>query len=513
MMVRKLLCALLPLSAAGKLPNIFLVVVDDLGWNDVPWHNQDIQAPFIGSLQSSGVALGDYHLYKVCSPSRASLMSGRYPNRAGMHDFIGHNAPEAVSSKYAFIPETLKEVGYETHMVGKWHLGYYDWSYVPTGRGFDSFFGYMGGAEDYYQHTHSGCSEQPTGPGYPMLDLAITFPNQTIVSQPQFKGVYANEVWVPYTQNLLAQHPKHKPLFLYLSIQHVHEPLQVPDSFTDPYASLAATLPETRITLMGMVSAMDAALRDVVSSFKEHGLWDDTLMIFSTDNGGHLGMAGNNYPLRGGKFTFWEGGNRGIGFVHSENTELLPKSLWGTTYDGLFHVADWYATICEIAGAEKPATAFDSVSQWQGLRSVASSPARTEIVHETVLKDGNITVGKIRSGKWNMYFGNPGQDKYNGWHYPNGTVEDALDACGEGKACLFDMDSDVTEHHDVAAENPDVVRELFEKLLAEAACPDGDGMCTLDSYEGANSACDAFDVYGAYGPWRDIQPSPTLMHI
>merc|ERR1719277_1171322 len=106
-------CMLLPLVArAGELPNIFLVVVDDLGWNDMPWHNKDVIAPFIGSLQASGIALSDYHLYKVCSPTRASLMSGRYPNRAGMRDFIGHNAPEAVSSKFAFLPETLKEAGY-----------------------------------------------------------------------------------------------------------------------------------------------------------------------------------------------------------------------------------------------------------------------------------------------------------------------------------------------------------------------------------------------------------------
>lgn len=433
-------------------------------------------------------------------------MSGRYPNRAGLHGFIGHNAAEAVSSKYTFLSETLSQGGYASHMVGKWHLGYWDWQYVPTGRGFESFFGYMGGAEDYYQHTHPGCSQQPTGPGYPELDLAITFPNRTIKSQPQFRDIYANDVWVPYTQRLLANHPKDTPLFLFLPIQQVHEPLQVPESFVKPYGPLASKLPKDRITFMGMVSALDAAISAVVDSFKENGLWDDTLMIFSTDNGGNLGAGGNNYPLRGGKFTFWEGGNRGIGFLHSASEELLPERLRGSSYDGLFHVADWYATLCNMAGLAAPTSAIDSVSQWAALRGEASAP-RTEIVHETVLEGGNLSVGKLRSGKWNLYFGNPGE-KANGWYHPNGTVEPGPKTCDTGKACLFDLEADVTEHTDVAAEHPDVVKELFAKLLAEAECPDGQGMCELDRYSGPNSACDAFDVYGAYGPWASIAPAP-----
>lgn len=499
----------LPVIVVGKLPNIFLVVCDDLGWNDVPWHNSDVSAPFLSSLHSDSIELSDYHLYKVCSPSRASLMSGRYPNRAGLHGFIGHNTPEAISSKYTFLPETLKQAGYSAHMVGKWHLGYWDWQYVPTGRGFETFFGYMGGAEDYFQHTHSGCPNQPTGPGYPELDLSITFPNKSLISQPQFKDVYANDVWVPYTQKLLAEHPKDKALFLFWPIQHVHEPLQVPESFTEPYADLTSSLPKDRITLMGMVSALDAALNAVVDSFKENGLWDDTLMIFSTDNGGNLDMAGNNFPLRGGKFTFWEGGNRGVAFVHSASTELIPTTRRGTTYNGLFHVADWYATICEVAGLAPPVTAIDSISQWPALLSDSGAAPRTEIVHETVLKDGKISVGKLRSGKWNLYYGSPNEkhDKLNGWFHPNGTVESAPSECAVGTACLFDMETDVTEHHNVAAEHPEIVQELLAKLLAEAGCPDGEGMCDTETYSGPNDACDAFDVYGAYGPWATIGSS------
>jgi len=227
-------------------------------------------------------------------------------------------------------------------------------------------------------------------------------------------------------------------------------------------------------------------------------------MIFSTDNGGNVAQGGNNYPLRGGKYTFWEGGNRGIGFLHSIKAELIPVSLRGTTHKGLFNVADWYATICEVARLPLPIIAIDSISQWTALRSEHGSPPRKQIIHETVLENGNISVGKIRSGKWNLYVGNPGE-KFNGWYHPNGTIEPGPENCAGG-VCLFDMDSDVIERHDVAAGHPDVVATLLAKMTVEAECPDG--ICETDIYAGPIDACEAFDVYGAYGPWASITSLP-----
>jgi len=495
--------------ASTKQPHILLIVADDLGWNDVPWTNPEVVAPNLQALRQDGITLGDYHLYKVCSPTRASLMTGRYPNRAGLHDFLGHNAPEAVSANYTFISESMKEAGYATHMVGKWHLGYWDWQYIPTGRGFESFFGYMGGAEDYFNHTHTGCDAQPSGPGYASLDLARTWPNKTIKSQPQYKDIYSNEVFLPHVQQIIDDHPPSQPLFLFFPVQHVHEPLQVPERYTKPYEHLKGTLPEDRITLLGMVGAMDEIIGDVVKYMQKKGLWDNTIMIFSTDNGGNVQMAGNNYPLRGGKFTFWEGGNRGAAFIYSASESLIPKALRNKTYDGLFHVADWYATIAEVGGASLPASAIDSVSQWSALCAQGKDGyPRSEIIHETNTDaTGAITLGKIRSGKWNLYIGTPfksRQKMLNGWIRPDGSRVAGNDTCATSP-CLFDMETDVTEHYNVASEHPEIVKELLAKLTAAAVCPDS--WCELDHYTGPNDCCEAFDVYGAYGPWAKIDRS------
>jgi len=248
---------------------------------------------------------------------------------------------------------------------------------------------------------------------------------------------------------------------------------------------------------MGMVSALDDAVGSVVSELKRQDMWDNTLLIFSTDNGGNIGEQGNNYPLRGGKFSFWEGGNRGVGFVHSESTSLLPKSVRGATYNGLMHVADWYATLCEAVGATLPKSSIDSLSQWHALRTPGASSPRDEIVHDAKInKHGKLWQGKLRTGKWNLYLGFPG--KPNEWMHPNGTSDKGPQNCSKA-ACLFDLSVDPNEHQDVAKANADLVTNFTARLKEAGACPDS--FCGLDNYKGKNSLCDAFNIYGCYGPW------------
>eukprot|EP00040_Diaphanoeca_grandis_P008254 m.44565 g.44565 ORF g.44565 m.44565 type:complete len:387 (-) comp19707_c0_seq2:172-1332(-) len=386
-------------------------------------------------------------------------------------------------------------------MVGKWHLGYWDWKYIPTGRGFDSFLGYMGGSEDYYTHTHTGCDKKPKGPGYPALDLSVTYPNNTLVPQPQYRNVYALDFFVPHIEAILAAHPVSTPLFFYMPFQNVHEPLQVPANYSNLYSNLTSTLPHGRITLMGMVTALDDAVDAVVTSLKAHNMWENTLFVFSTDNGGNTKASGNNWPLRGGKFTFWEGGNRGTAFIHAESEYLLPSSLRGKVYPGMMHVADWFATLCEAANnTTTPPSAIDSISQWTALRTPGAVAPRSEIIHEVTLdKHGEISVGKIRSGNWNLYVGFPGTP--NGWVHPNNTITKGPQDCSQD-ACLFDVSVDVDERSDVAHANSDIVKQLRARLKAAAVCPDG--MCTTDVYNGKNTCCEAFDKYGSYGPWATL---------
>ncbi len=204
---------------------------------------------------------------------------------------------------------------YSTHIVGKWHIGYYKKEYQPTFRGFDSYYGYLNGAEDYW--THIRCDGDPEVPGFKNF-CGIDLHNNTEVVRNQ-NGSYSARLFTSRVQDIVEKHDQTKPLFIYLPYQSVHGPLQAPQEYIDRYSNIQD---KNRRRFAGMVSIMDEAVKNVTDSFKKYGLWNNTIMIFSTDNGGPLGSA-NNWPLRGHKATLWEGGVHGVGFV---NSPLLKKS-------------------------------------------------------------------------------------------------------------------------------------------------------------------------------------------
>jgi len=206
-----------------------------------------------------------------------------------------------------------------------------------------------------------------------------------------------------------------------------------------------------------MVTALDDVIGNVTTEMRTADLWSNTLFVFSTDNGGNLGAAGNNLPLRGGKFTFWEGGTRGVAFVSGP---LVPPALAGTINGGLSHACDWYATILDFAGIEAAtlpkATAADSISLKSMLFSRGGVSLRTVIVHEAVqgTSNGTAASGKIRSGDWNLYLGNPG---YGGYPEP-GQGKSARDpepnACAE-TPCLFNVSASSVELPENDRSQPD----------------------------------------------------------
>lgn len=339
------------------------MVADDLGWNDVPWHNREVYAPNLDSLAKAGVILQESYVQPICTPSRSALMSGRYPFTIGrQHAVIWPEEPTGLSLNLTLLPQLMKAAGYETHAVGKWHLGFCSWAYTPTSRGFDTFYGYYTGSEDYYHHTrtcvfgeegnkHSngttststttsttpapcndikcafslGEQKEPVidekkGPGY--LDLR----DNTEPERNQ-SGVYSTYVFASQVEKLLANREPEVPMFLYLPFQSVHSPLQVPEKYKKPYEHIQN---HDRKTYLGMVSAMDEAVGRVIKALKDTGHYNNTVIVFTTDNGGPTITGSNNWPLRGNKTTLWEGGTRGAAFVHSP---LLPNP--GTTNPSL----------------------------------------------------------------------------------------------------------------------------------------------------------------------------------
>ena len=278
------------------------------GWNDVGYHqnkpssanpagdsttNVVLKTPVIDRLASEGRKLELYYVQPLCSPTRGTILSGRYPSHTGIGpDVIKPTHPYAMPKKEVLLGEKFKEAGYSTHIVGKWHLGYCDERYSPTFRGFDSFLGYLNGAEDYYEHTRQDS-------GFSGLDLRNSSTTERPSAAPQLppacttaNGTYSTDLFTGEVERIVANHIQSadtvRPLFIYMPFQSVHGPLQAPQSFINLYP---ASLDKSRRTYAGMVSALDAAVGRLEDIYTKAGLWNDTVLVFTTDNGGPLKSA------------------------------------------------------------------------------------------------------------------------------------------------------------------------------------------------------------------------------
>ena len=259
--------------AQAKQPHIVFILADDLGFNDVGYHNPRINTPVINKLAKEGVRLENYYVQPVCTPTRSQLLSGRYQIHTGLqHGIIWPSQPNALPKKFPTIAEKLKESNYSTHMVGKWHIGFYKREFIPTQRGFDSFYGYLTGAEDYYRHTNSQGfpSEKYEGlKGYDLRD------GEKIAKDAE--RTYSTFLFAQKAERIISEHNTSQPLFLYLAFQSVHEPLQVPEQYLKQYEDIKD---HNRRIYAAMTSRMD----EVTKAMQENGLWENTVLGFNIDN-------------------------------------------------------------------------------------------------------------------------------------------------------------------------------------------------------------------------------------
>ncbi|XP_067685669.1 arylsulfatase B-like isoform X2 [Haliotis asinina] len=210
-------------AAAGGPRHIVFIVADDLGWNDVGLHNPDMITPNIDRLAREGVILNQSYVQPLCSPSRSAFMSGYYPFKTGLqHLVILNNQHVCLPLNITILPQKLKELGYATHIVGKWHIGFCSWNCTPTYRGFDSFFGYYNAQEDYYTHTTAG-----------FLD----YRNNTSPERTE-NGTYSTLRFTDVAIDIIQRHDKNQPLFLYLPFQAVHAPIEVPPQYEALYPNV-----------------------------------------------------------------------------------------------------------------------------------------------------------------------------------------------------------------------------------------------------------------------------------
>jgi arylsulfatase B/arylsulfatase I/J len=399
-----------PAGTGPAHPHIFFILADDYGFNDVGYHENAVSGPnpsgahttsavagapatpTIDQLAREGCRLEMYYVQPLCSPTRGTIMTGRYPSHTGIGpNVIRPVSPYAMPKDEVLIPQLLKKVGYATHAVGKWHLGYCDERYSPLYRGFDSFCGYLNGAEDYWQHTRADS-------GFSGLDFRNG--SGTDVLPPSHNsswGVYSSVIFGQEVARIATHHgataAKSTPLFVYFPFQSVHAPLQAPESYLQEYKEVNDT---ARKKTCAMISAMDDAVAVALAGYKSAGLWDDTVTVFSTDNGGPLGATGdhNNYPLRSGKAHNWEGGVRGVGWVRGTNSGLAKVPAGSVTHE-LMHTTDWLPTLVSLAGGStvgtRPLDGFDS---WDVISKGAKSHRR--IIAHNVPKTGY--AGALRLG-------------------------------------------------------------------------------------------------------------------
>lgn len=317
-------------------PNILLIMVDDLGYGDLSSYGAgDLQTPNVDGLVAAGIKWNYFYANcPVCSPTRASLMTGRYPELVGVPGVIRTHAENSwgdLRQDVVTLPQALSSAGYDTAMVGKWHLGLTP-EHHPNQRGFEWFKGFLGDMmDDYFNHRRHG---------------------QHYMQEQQkdiFPEGHATDLFSDWACDYLRTRPEaENPFFLYLAYNAPHTPIQPPSDWLAKVEQRDPGISEKRAKLVALIEHMDHGIGQVLDCLKETGLDDNTLVVFTSDNGGQVDVGGYNGGLRDGKQSMYEGGLR-----------VACCAVWpgvvepGTETDSLGITMDLYPTLCEIAGVEE----------------------------------------------------------------------------------------------------------------------------------------------------------------
>lgn len=363
-------------AGAAQPPNILYIVADDLGWADVGFHGSDIATKSLDELAQTGVTLDQFYVQPMCTPTRAALMTGRYPLRYGLQSFvILPDQTYGLPTDERLLPQVLQQAGYETAIVGKWHLGHADRKYWPRSRGFSYQYGPLIGEIDYFTHKVHG--------------VVDWYRNDRLLEEEGYVTTLLGKDAV----RLIKAHDTAKPLFLYLAFTAPHTPFQAPQAYLDRYANIADP---NRRAYAAMVTAMDEQIGAVLKALEERGMRENTLVVFHSDNGGVRtatfagqidtkgDLPASNGPFRNGKGSLYEGGTRAVALAN------WPGHVPAGKARGMVHVVDMLPTLAGLAGASLDGTKpLDGTDIWPVISAGARS-LRKEVVYNVELFRGAV---------------------------------------------------------------------------------------------------------------------------
>ena len=426
-------------AQAAKQPDIVFFLIDDLGFADCGFNGgKEIKTPNIDRLAQSGAIIDSHYVQPVCSPTRSTLLTGRYPTHTGVYTIVSPGAPWGLPLAERTLADALRSAGYRTALTGKWHLGEFEKAYQPNARGFDHQYGHFFGMLDYFTHER--------------MNKLDWYRN----GEPLKEEGYTTHLIAKEACKVIATGDQSKPLFLYVPFNGVHSPFQVPDSYLKPYAHLKGN----RQKLAGMLAAVDEAIGQIEAALKQAGRLENTLIVFSSDNGGP--SPGDNTPLRDFKGSIFEGGTRAAAFATWPGR--IPA---GQRIRQPMHMVDWYPTLIKQAGGSlEQKLPVDGLDVWPILTKQAASP------HDAILSVSTQGPSRaaVRMGDWKLIVDGGAADIA-----PPGKKKGKKAAGKYEAVALYDLSADPSEAKNLADAQPERVKAMRARLaeLLKDAVPSG----------------------------------------
>ncbi len=412
----------------SSLPNILLILTDDQGYHDVSYYGtEDLQTPAIDQLAASGMRFDYFYANcPVCSPTRAALLTGRYQDYVGVPGVIRTHAEDSwgyLDPKASLLPTQLKKAGYHTALIGKWHLGLASPN-LPNERGFDYFHGWLGDMmDDYWTHRRHGIN-------YMRLN------EKTITPEGHATDLFTR--WsVDYIKK---QAQADQPFFLYLAYNAPHFPVQPPEAWLQRVRQRKPGMDDTRAKLVAFIEHMDEGIGQVIQALKETGQYDNTLIIFTSDNGGHLPSLANNGPLRDGKQSMYEGGLR------VPTCMAWPGKIQAASSSRQINLTmDLFPTLLEVANVktDQPVEGRSFLPTLLGTQASEEDRPLYFTRREGGEKYGGKCIYALRLGRWKLVQNSPYQPME-----------------------LFDLAQDPQEQHNVIDHEPELYKKLNQLLMA-----------------------------------------------